>query len=165
MARPSGGFFAGLKAADGTLAPVLFRPFHEHTGSGFWWGEAQCTPDEYRALWRFTVEYLRDVKRVHNLLYVYSPDLYRDAEHYMERYPGDEWVDVLGLDAYHRQQDWDFLSGGERMLSTLQRLGREHGKPTASPRPGSKAFPMPNGGPDGCACHPRQGVELCLGVA
>ena len=79
------GFFVGLKSADGTCVPVLFRPFHEHTGSGFWWGEAQCTPDEYKALWRFTVEYLRDVKGVHNLLYVYSPDLYRDAEHYTER--------------------------------------------------------------------------------
>ena len=41
------GFFVGLKSADGTCVPVLFRPFHEHTGSGFWWGEAQCTPDEY----------------------------------------------------------------------------------------------------------------------
>ena len=58
------GFFVGLKSADGTCVPVLFRPFHEHTGSGFWWGEAQCTPDEYKALWRFTVEYLRDVKGV-----------------------------------------------------------------------------------------------------
>lgn len=123
------------------VLPVLFRPFHEHTGSGFWWGEAQCTPDEYKALWRFTVEYLRDVKGVHNLLYVYSPDLYRDAEHYTERYPGDEWVDVLGLDAYHRPQDWDFLSGGERMLSTLQQLGREHGKPTAFTETGLEGIP------------------------
>ena len=135
------GFFVGLKSADGTCVPVLFRPFHEHTGSGFWWGEAQCTPDEYKALWRFTVEYLRDVKGVHNLLYVYSPDLYRDAEHYTERYPGDEWVDVLGLDAYHRPQDWDFLSGGERMLSTLQRLGHEHGKPTAFTETGLEGIP------------------------
>ena len=125
------GFFGRLKASDGTSVPVLFRPFHEHTATGFWWGEAQCTPDEYRALWRFTVGYLRDTKGLHNMLYVYSPDLFRDAEHYMERYPGDEWVDVLGLDAYHRQQDWDFLSGGERMLSVLRQLGREHRKPTA----------------------------------
>ena len=124
-------FMLSLRTGSGELVPVLFRPFHEHTATGFWWGEAQCTADEYRTLWRFTVEYLRDAKGVHNLLYVYSPDLYRDAEHYMERYPGDEWVDVLGLDAYHRQQEWDFLSGGERMLAELQRLGREHGKPTA----------------------------------
>lgn len=137
------GFFGALKAADGVPVPVLFRPFHEHTGTGFWWGEAQCTPDEYCALWRFTVGYLRDVKGLHNILYVYSPDLFRDAAHYMERYPGDEWVDVLGLDAYHRPEDWDFLAGGERMLSTLQRLGREHGKPTAFTETGLEGIPDP----------------------
>lgn len=135
------GFLGRLKAADGTPVPVLFRPFHEHTGTGFWWGEAQCTPDEFRALWRFTVGYLRDTKGLHNILYVYSPDLFRDAAHYMERYPGDEWVDVLGLDAYHRQQDWDFRSGGERMLSILQALGREHGKPTAFTETGLEGIP------------------------
>ena len=124
-------FFASLRSADGVAVPVLFRPFHECTSTGFWWGEAQCTPDEYRALWRFTVGYLRDAKGLHHLLWVYSPDLFRDAEHYMERYPGDEWVDVLGLDAYHRPGEWDFAAGCDRMLSVLQRLGEEHGKPTA----------------------------------
>jgi len=33
------GFFAGLKTEDGTFIPVLFRPFHEHTGSWFWWAK------------------------------------------------------------------------------------------------------------------------------
>lgn len=124
-------FMRSLRTADGEYAPVLFRPFHENTSTGFWWGEAQCTPDEYRRLWRFTVEYLRDTKDIHHLLYVYSPDLFRDTAHYMERYPGDEWVDVLGLDAYHRPDEWDFRQGCERMLSDLRRLGTEHGKPIA----------------------------------
>lgn len=124
-------FFRTLKTADGIPIPVLFRPFHEHTATGFWWGAAQCTPDEYRALWHFTVSYLRDTQGLHQILYVYSPDIFRDAAHYLERYPGDEWVDVLGMDAYHRQQDWDFHVGGERMLSVLQQLGLERGKPTA----------------------------------
>ena len=48
---------------------------------------------------------------------------------------------MLGLDAYHRPQDWDFLSGGERMLSTLQRLGHEHGKPTAFTETGLEGIP------------------------
>lgn len=137
------GFFASLATSDGTPVPVLFRPFHEHTGSGFWWGEAQCTPEEYRTLWRFTVRYLRDEKGLHHLLYVYSPDLFRDAAHYMERYPGDAWVDVLGLDAYHRPAEWDYRSGSERMLATLQRLGREHGKPTAFTETGLEGIPDP----------------------
>jgi len=134
-------FFSGLRAADGSPAPVLFRPFHENTSTGFWWGEAQCTPDEYRALWRMTVSYLRDTKGVHNLLYVYSPDLFRDAGHYLERYPGDEWVDVLGLDAYHRPGEWDFSEGCRRMLSCLQRLGRERHKPTAFTETGLEGIP------------------------
>lgn len=137
-------FFASLKGEDGSPVPVLFRPFHENTGSGFWWGEKQCTPDEYKALWRFTISYLRDEKGLHNLLYIYSPDLFRDAGHYLERYPGDEWVDILGLDAYHRQQDWDFLSGGQRMLATLQSLGEQHHKPTAFTETGLEGIPDPH---------------------
>ncbi|MCH5329594.1 MAG: beta-mannosidase [Alistipes sp.] len=116
---------------DGTPVPVLFRPWHEHTGSGFWWGSAQCSPEEYKALWQFTASYLRDVKGVHNLLYVYSPDIIPDTETYFERYPGDEWVDVLGLDAYHRPDEWEWHSGCQRMLSILTEAAKIHNKPAA----------------------------------
>ncbi len=30
-------FMLSLKTDDGTYIPILFRPFHEHTGSWFWW--------------------------------------------------------------------------------------------------------------------------------
>jgi len=39
------GFFARLKDGNGEPIPVLFRPFHEHTGSLFWWGKDLCTPE------------------------------------------------------------------------------------------------------------------------
>lgn len=45
----------------GTKIPIIFRPFHENTGSWFWWGKGNCTKDEYISLWQFTVYYLRDV--------------------------------------------------------------------------------------------------------
>src|SRR5207248_2576010 len=48
----------GLRAT--VLVPVIFRPFHETSGGWFWWGARHATPDEYKQLWRFTVEYLRD---------------------------------------------------------------------------------------------------------
>lgn len=80
---------------------VLFRPFHENTGSWFWWGAEHCTADEYKALWQYTVTYLRDTKGVHNLIYVYSPGTEAaDAAAFAARYPGDEWVDVIGFDTY-----------------------------------------------------------------
>jgi len=84
------------------LIPVIFRPYHENTGSWFWWGADHCTPEEYKKLWRFTVEYLRDVKGVHNLLWAYSPagNAADSEEAYFARYPGDDYVDIIGFDDY-----------------------------------------------------------------
>lgn len=93
-------FFLDLKDADGNLIPVVFRMYHEHTGAWFWWGSKQCTPDEYKQLWRMTVNHLRDKKNVHNLLYCYSPSQVLNKEEYLERYPGDEYVDMLAYDCY-----------------------------------------------------------------
>lgn len=96
-----------LKDDEGKLIPVIFRILHENTGSWFWWGEEQSTPEEYKALYRYTVEYLRDTKGVHNFLYAYSPNAFDDAteENYLERYPGDAWVDVIGFDTYGPSAD------------------------------------------------------------
>ena len=44
-------FMLSLRTDAGEYVPVLFRPFHEHTGNGFWWGKGNCTAEEYIALW------------------------------------------------------------------------------------------------------------------
>jgi mannan endo-1,4-beta-mannosidase len=91
-----------LKDDNGKLIPVIFRIFHENTGSWFWWGAEQSTPEQYKKLYQYTVEYLRDTKGVHNFLYAYSPNNFWDVTEasYLERYPGDAYVDVLGFDTY-----------------------------------------------------------------
>ena len=136
-------FIGSIRNKDGQPIPILFRPFHEHTATGFWWASAQCSVDEYVALWHFTVNYLKNVKQIHNIIYVYSPDIFISRDHYLERYPGDKWVDILGMDAYHRQQDWDYLSGGNRMLSTLTEIGAEKHKPIAFTETGLEGIPDP----------------------
>ncbi|HOV27145.1 MAG TPA: glycosyl hydrolase [Pseudobacteroides sp.] len=94
-------FANSIKDENGNLIPVIFRPFHENTGSWFWWGAAFCTPDQYIKLFRYTVDYLRDIKGVHNFLYAYSPSSnFSTEEEYLERYPGDAYVDILGFDQY-----------------------------------------------------------------
>lgn len=91
-----------IKTADGKPYPMIFRPWHENSGGWFWWGVTSCTVEEYVKLFRYTVEYLRDVKDVHNLLYVYSPNgNFKDQEDYLSRYPGDDYVDIIGFDYYH----------------------------------------------------------------
>jgi mannan endo-1,4-beta-mannosidase len=92
---------SNLKGAKGELIPIIFRPFHEFDGSWFWWGANFCSPEEYKAAYKFTVEYLRDTKGVHNILYAFSPDnSYSTSANYLSRYPGDDYVDVLGMDNY-----------------------------------------------------------------
>lgn len=99
-------FLLDLKTDDGTHIPVLFRPYHEHTGSWFWWGKDLSTPEDYKTLWRFTVGYLQDEKNVHNVLYSYSTDRFSTVEAYLERYPGDDIIDLLGFDLYDRGPDF-----------------------------------------------------------
>jgi mannan endo-1,4-beta-mannosidase len=90
-----------IRGADGTLAPVIFRPYHEFDGGWFWWGAPHCSKEEFITLWRFTVSYLRDSLEVHNFLYAFSPDnRFNTEEEYLERYPGNEWVDLVGVDNY-----------------------------------------------------------------
>lgn len=125
--------------------PVIFRPWHEHTGHWFWWGAHGCTPDEYKTLFRFTVDYLRNEKDVHNVLYAYSPDVFRDKEHYMERYPGDDYVDLLGLDYYYRPDNLERIQTDlPQKLSIVSELAAEHGKVAAFTETGLEAIPMEN---------------------
>lgn len=91
----------GVKGADGKLVPMIFRPYHEFDGGWFWWGKPHCTREEFISLWRFTVSYLRDSLAVHNFIYAFSPDnKFKSEVQFLERYPGDEWVDMVGMDNY-----------------------------------------------------------------
>jgi mannan endo-1,4-beta-mannosidase len=95
-------FFLDLKDEQGKYIPVIFRMYHEHSGEWFWWGSKQCTPDEYKKLWIMTLHYLRNTREVHNLLYAYSPDITENEAQYFERYPGDDYVDIVAFDCYAR---------------------------------------------------------------
>jgi mannan endo-1,4-beta-mannosidase len=102
-------FFSGLKTASGEMIPVVFRPFHEMNGDWFWWGATACTPEEYRQLFRFTVDYLRQEKGLHQLVIAYSTDVFTSTEEYLTFYPGDGYVDVMGFDDYGTEPEGETL--------------------------------------------------------
>jgi mannan endo-1,4-beta-mannosidase len=139
-------FFNSLKTENGTKIPIVFRPWHEHTGSWFWWGKDLCTPEEYKQLWKMTVEFMQE-KGVNNLLYVYSPDMQGPGQIYMERYPGDEYVDILGLDGYHRDNEAgieSFQNSLNTILSFMTDEGKKRNKPIALTETGLEAIPIAN---------------------
>ncbi|NYI07310.1 glycosyl hydrolase [Allostreptomyces psammosilenae] len=134
---------------DGDPIPMVFRPFHENSGSWFWWGAAHASSSQYVELFRYTVEYLRDVKDVHNFLYSYSPggSYGGSDEVYMRTYPGDAYVDVLGYDNYDgsgASRQW--LDGLVADLGMVARIAEERGKVSAFTEFGISGALKPNGG-------------------
>ena len=133
-------FANNLKGSDGKLIPIIFRPYHEHTQTWSWWGSKCTTEDEFIRFWRFTVEYLRDTKGVHNFIYAISPqmdEVYQDArERLTFRWPGDDYVDFLGMDCYHYSWKQAFKSN----LDAMSKLSLEKNKPCGVTETGPEGF-------------------------
>ncbi|MBC8082917.1 MAG: beta-mannosidase, partial [Hymenobacter sp.] len=123
--------------------PIVFRPFHEHTGNWFWWCENTCTAEEYKTLWRFTADYLRREKKLHHLLLAYSSAEVRSKEHYLERYPGDDYVDLVGFDTYCRRDTIRYQQTLDQHLAILQAVATEHRKVAALTETGYDQLPSP----------------------
>lgn len=144
-------FLKSLETPYGVRVPVIFRPWHEHTGSWFWWGKDVCSKEQYQQLWQMTVDRLKD-QGVVNVLYAYSPGADSEAseQNYMERYPGDELIDLLGLDIYCSAAEGDTtaLNGFSRQLdshlSMMQKIVKTHQKPMAITETGYEGIPMDN---------------------
>ena len=78
---------------------VLLRPYHEANIPGFWWASDDASRSI--ALWRQLHRYFTDEHGLHNLQWVWSSSFHpRYWARVGDYYPGDEWVDIVGLDAY-----------------------------------------------------------------
>lgn len=120
-------FLLSLRRANGDLIPVILRPFHEHTEEWAWWGPGSISEVNYRRLFRSTVSYLQDGRGLTNVLFAYSPQDVSSEEDYLYGYPGDDVVDVFGLDQYvvYSQGDMNRLADS---LAMITRLAEKHGK-------------------------------------
>lgn len=148
-------FTLSLTDENGKLIPVIFRPFHEHNGDWFWWGKGINAEEDYIALWRFTVEYLRDEKKLNNLLWAFSPDRSRAnidtfKKDYFYGYPGDDYVDIIGLDNYwdvgHPANQTNQVDQQEqfiRSLTYIAQIADSLGKVAALTETGQSELPNP----------------------
>lgn len=124
-------FMLNLKGKKGEYIPIIFRPFHELNGSWFWWGKNHCTPEQLKQLYRFTETYLRDIKKVHNLLYAFNTDRFSSAEDFLERYPGDDYVDIIGFDIYQKNDilsNDKFIAEADKSLSIIEKIAASKNK-------------------------------------
>jgi mannan endo-1,4-beta-mannosidase len=135
-----------VRGKDGTLAPLIFRPYHEFDGGWFWWGKPHCSQEDFIAVWRFTVSYLRDSLGVHNFLYAFSPDnKFTSEAEFLERYPGDDWVDMVGMDNYGdfgRNGQYN-LDAGLQKLKIVSAYAQKSRKLAAFTETGLESIPNP----------------------
>lgn len=120
-------FANSLKDNSDNSIPIIFRPFHEHTQAWSWWGSTTTSSTEFIELWKFTINYLKEEKNVHNFLYAISPqiDELGTAEQLLFRWPGDDYVDFIGMDSYHGTNRDAFI----RNLKNLENLSKQKMKP------------------------------------
>jgi len=133
-------FIKSLRGSAGESVPIIFRPYHEQNGSWFWWGKGHRTEQEYIDLWQFTVHYLKNTLDVHNFIYAFSPDgnQYENKEDYLIDYPGDEYVDIMGVDFYFGKGDeQEVLRFQKRLIHAVQH-GQERGKIAALTEAGDR---------------------------
>lgn len=109
-----------LKKFDRAKVPVLWRPLHEADGGWFWWGAKG--PEPFKRLWRLLHQRLTQTHGLHNLLWVLTVS---DPAWY----PGDDTVDLIGVDAYPADPgdaltgQWDELIrrfDGRKMLALTE---------------------------------------------
>lgn len=104
---------------------VLWRPLHEmNLPASSWWADAP--PADFIALWRHLHAYFTVTKGLDNLLWVYAPNgvpYDNGTKPPMDYYPGDDVVDVVGLDWYADEPAKLAAGGYDALLATGKPFG------------------------------------------
>lgn len=140
-------FLSSLKGSDGKSIPILYRPFHELTGNWFWWCKNNASPQEFKEVWKFTIQYLRETKKLHHLIIVYNTADFKSKEEFLEYYPGDDVVDMISFDKYQYNdptKDNSFITDMQKQLQIMNEVSLEHHKPMAIAETGYEQIPYPN---------------------
>ena len=122
-------FLESIKDAEGNSIPMIFRPWHEHTRDFFWWGQNLSTTEQYIALWRMTHDYMTKERGLDNLVWSYSPDAGGLTDtNFGEKWPGDEYVDMVGIDFYQFTPNEVYVNRTRHCLELTRKFAEEHGK-------------------------------------
>lgn len=120
--------------------PVIWRPMHEGAGNlglygntgtaWFWWGAGNSTKyneakkeysvstnedvcaECYVELWKLMYNYFTKTKGVHNLIWLWNGQN-------KKFYPGSEYVDMIGVDIYPRNNDYSSQSSSYTKYANL----------------------------------------------
>lgn len=129
-----------LKLLQDANIPILFRPLHEaagnytkynkNGGAWFWWGRYGAS--YCKQLYQLLYKTFTDTYHLNNIIWVWTIDAAEGYEHEaLEWYPGDEYVDIVGVDVYTDniatpwKSQFDFMNSitGGKKLTTVSECG------------------------------------------
>jgi mannan endo-1,4-beta-mannosidase len=120
----------GLQELKDAGVVVMWRPFHEMNGDWFWW--CSQDPEAFIKLWRQMFDYFTRTKGLNNLLWVYAPN---HGPKTVDYYPGDHYVDLIGLDAYTDFVDTNHIFGYAELARIKKPFGFSEFGPHAPSNP------------------------------
>ena len=134
-------FAKSMVGGDGKTIPIILRPFHEHGHEWSWWGSTCTTATEYVALWHYLVDGMK-VRGVHTFIYAISPamNVAQTESDFLFRWPGDDYVDFMGIDCYMGINNNVFLNN----LKHLKNVSERKLKPAGVTEIGVKGFKNPD---------------------
>jgi hypothetical protein len=94
------------KIAKSWGTPLQIRFAHEQNGDWFPWGAGSSTSSEFVDAWRHVVSVFR-ADGATNVKWVWSPNIQEGSKYPIApTFPGDEWIDYVGLDGYNWGNKW-----------------------------------------------------------
>lgn len=115
--------------------PIIFRLWHECETGSMWWGAPMTnSPEEYKDFYKLTVQKLRSYSESNSLMFgfclenlFYTP-LVGKYDKFGTRYPGDDYVDIVGYDEYSMGKPNQTPICVSRM-KVVSSFAKEHSKP------------------------------------
>lgn len=142
-------FFSSLKDNDGNYIPIIFQPFNEYNIPGkYWWGADKCSSTEYKEIYAFTVNYLRNKKNIHHVLYLYSIQADTTVNVFTDSYPGNKYVDLVGV-SLNLNQDKDptgkvYMRTLNQNLAIISQFAEKNNKIAVLSNTGMEGIKLPD---------------------
>lgn len=119
--------------------PIFVRFAHEMNGTWYPWGKGRhkSTPALYVAAWRHVVQVFREAGAT-NVKWVWSPNQNLSGRFpFTQYYPGDHWVDWVGIDGFNSSLSPSWLSFSQIFASTYNSIIKLTSRPIMVAETGS----------------------------
>jgi hypothetical protein len=103
--------------------PVVLSFGHEMNGAWYNWGYRHVPPAEFAAAWRYIVDVFR-AQGADNVTWLWTVNVYADAASQIANpepwWPGDNYVDWVGLDGHYTTVGEDFANVFSPMIASVR---------------------------------------------